>query len=76
MKKKKKKSRGAGRGTVDGEEGVLGHGHIRRERHLHQGCVISKSVISYISWDLITSVTRGITFRADNISARALGKLL
>ena len=38
--------------------------------------VISKSVISYISWDLITPVIRLITFRADNISARALGKLL
>ena len=36
---------------------------------------ISKSVISYISWDLLTPVIRRITFRADNISARAVRKL-
>ena len=42
---------------------------------LAQGCVINQSGISYISWDLITPVIRLITFRADNISARALGKL-
>jgi len=39
------------------------------------GCVICKSVISYISWDLITPVIKLTTFRADNISARALGKM-
>jgi hypothetical protein len=37
------------------------------------GGVISKLVISYISWELITPVIRLITFRADDISARALG---
>jgi len=37
------------------------------------GCVISKLVIRYISWELIAPVIRLITFRADNISARALG---
>ena len=41
-----------------------------------KGGVISDFVISYISWDLITPVIRLITFRADIIPARALGKLL
>ena len=41
-----------------------------------QGCVISEAAISYISWDLRTPVIRLITFRADIISAWALGKLL
>ena len=44
------------------------------DRHW-EGCVISKLIVSYISWDLITPVIRLITFRADNISARALGNL-
>ena len=34
---------------------------------------VIKSVISYISWDLISLVIRLITFLADRISARALG---
>jgi len=38
--------------------------------------VISESVISYISWDLIPPNIRLITLRADMIPARALGKLL
>ena len=42
---------------------------------LEKGGVFSKSVISYIGWDLITLVFRLITFRADIVSARALGKL-
>jgi len=45
-----------------------------RRRSRTQGCVISKSVISYISWELMTLVIRLITFRADNISARALSR--
>ena len=40
-----------------------------------QGGVISDFVISYISWDLIIPVIKLITFRADIVSARALGKL-
>ena len=35
--------------------------------------VISKSVISYISWDLITPVIRLITVRADIISRAGIG---
>ena len=41
-----------------------------------KGGVISELVISYISWDQMTPVIRLIAFRADIISARALGKLL
>ena len=40
------------------------------------GGVNNTLVISYISWGWITLVIRLIAFRADIISARALGKLL
>ena len=38
---------------------------------LVEGCFISESVISYISWDLITPVIRLITVRADIISSKS-----
>ena len=43
---------------------------------LWQSGVVSDFVTSYISWDLIIPVIRLITFRADNVSARALEKVL